>query len=117
MHLKKIKKVKKRLGTYLHHHTPYGHETFSRFRENYALSNGYTLGSESCENLEHLEQLDHFWCPNTAEVDFFERKFQNCIESLQIDSRLDIHRIYAFWAVDFFNFFIRSRVYEIGFAL
>ena len=81
---------------------PNEHETLNRFRENYALSNGYTLGSESCENLEHLEQLDHFWCPNTAEVDFFERKFQNCIESLQIDSRLDIHRIYAFWAVDFF---------------
>ena len=96
---------------------PNEHETFTRFRENYALSNGYTLGSESCENLEHLEQLDHFWCSNTAEVDFFERNFQNLIESLQIDSRLDIHQIYAFWEVDFFWFFTRSRVYEIGFAL
>ena len=61
---------------------PNEHETFTRFRENYALSNGYTLGSESCENLEHLEQLDHFWCSNTAEVDSFERNFQNFIESL-----------------------------------
>ena len=57
---------------------PNEHETFTSFRENYALSNDYTLGSESCENLEHLEQLDHFWCSNTAEVDFFERNFQNC---------------------------------------
>ena len=55
---------------------PNEHETFIRFRENYALSNGYTLGSESCENLEHLEQFDHFWCPNTAEVDFLNGIFK-----------------------------------------
>ena len=55
---------------------PNEHETFTRFTENYVLSNGYTLGSESCENLEHLEQLDHLWCPNTAEVDFFNGIFE-----------------------------------------
>ena len=36
---------------------PNGYEIFTSFRENYSLSNGYTLGSESCENLEHLEHL------------------------------------------------------------
>ena len=37
---------------------PNDYENLTRFREFYSLSNGYTIGSESCEILEQLEQLD-----------------------------------------------------------
>ena len=48
------------MGTYLHHYASDCPEILTRFRENYALSNDYTLGSESCEILEHLEQFRTF---------------------------------------------------------
>ena len=51
---------------------PNDYETFTRFRENYALSNDCTLGSESCEILEQLEQLEQFWNNSAQKLSFLK---------------------------------------------
>ena len=57
---------------------PNDYENLTSFRENFSLSNGYTIGSESCEILEQLEHIDFnairkiFLEAETANVDKIE---------------------------------------------